>query len=295
MPPHKRLNWEFYAVLQGRLSPWWTLSQSPDYRSDTLWIFAPDCAHGWIGEPHRVCEVAVFHFIPVPVELEHRVPVAGCLAVPLIPADKERISRFVEELRPHYQQPTALSELYFGRVMMELSLLVLEKREVVVLAPPAEPAVALPGEITDVGLPGQTNHAPVRVLAAERWFRLHLADNPSLEQVARACGLSSGHLRRLFGVVRGLSPKEVFGRIRMEHAMQLLAQSDRKLADVAAECGFATASQFCQTFKVRNGTTPDYWRRHVCQQYQDPGRGRSKGSAATIPFVVQPGIEPRAG
>lgn len=288
MPVHKRLNWEFYAVLHGRLAPSFDPPAAPELVSDTLWVFPPGCAHGWIGEPGQLCNIVVFHFAGVPAELERRVRQTGSLAVPLTGADKVQLVRIEEELKGHYWRPNPLSELHFARALMELSLLLLEKPEAALAHRPAKSADRLASPLA------HTSPALAHVLAAENWFRQHLPAHPSLAGVARACGLTSGHLRRLFHAVRRLSPKEVFGRIRMEHAMQLLAHSDRKLADVAVECGFAGASQFCQVFKSRNGTTPTFWRTHAYTQYQDPATMPANPREVLVQFGLLPVSEDRA-
>jgi AraC family transcriptional regulator len=292
MPVHKRLNWDFYAVVDGRLAPVFESQDTPELVGDTLWLFPPGSAHGWIGVPENPCQVVVFHFNFVPPELERRVRQAGGLAVPLTSADKHRLQRLEAELRQHYWRPNPLSELHFERALMELSLLALEKPEVVRADGSPDVARGRFG-MADARRQAVTNPALARVLAAENWFRQHLAAQPSLASVSRACGLSTGHLRRLFHAVRRLGPKEVFDRIRMEHAMQLLAHSDRKLSDVATECGFAGASQLCQVFKCRNGTTPTFWSKHAYTQYQDPSIMAATPREVLVHFGLVPAEQER--
>jgi AraC-like DNA-binding protein len=283
MPVHKRLNWDFYAVVEGTLAPSFESSEPAAFCRDTLWVFPPGCAHGWVGEAGQPCHIIVFHFAGVPAALDRRVRDAGHLAVPLSSADKAVLGRVQADLQGHYWRPGTLSELHFERALMELSLLLLEK-------PTEENAHCLTGCLNAAtgSEPPARAAALARVLAAENWFRQHLPAQPSLTDVARASGLSPGHLRRLFHAVRHLSPKEALTRIRMEQAMQLLAHSDRKLADVAAECGFSGASQFCQTFRHRHGTTPTFWRRHAYTPYQDPAVSRCGPREVLVQFGLLP-------
>lgn len=265
MPAHRRMNWEFYAVLDGQLAPLVEGGRS-QLTADTLWVMPPSLPHGWTGEPGRFCDVAVYHFDSVPVELERRVRRSGWLAVGLTAAEKQQLRRLVAELTPHYHAPSVLSEYHCERALIDLSLLVLEKPWSLVAGEAAPEVAALVPTAPVAGdLPAR---AVARVLAAENWFRLHLAERPTLEEVARAGGLSAGHLRRLFHQVRGEGPHPVFEGIRIRHALQLLAHSDRKLAAVALDCGFAGASQLCQVFRSRLGVTPTQWRSHHYRQYR---------------------------
>lgn len=271
MPPHRRLNWEFYAVLSGRLAPLLD-DATPDLSSDTLWLFPPESTHGWTGEAGRSCEIVVFHFSDLPAELERWVRKMGYAAVALSNEDKQRLLALVAELQPHHQRPGPLSEYHFDRALLDLCLLVLDR------AP--ESVVAESGHQSPVSH-AITNEpatsAVAKVMIAENWFRQHIAEQPTLADVAKVCCLSTGHLRRLFGAVRRQSPKEAFNKIRMEHALQLLAFSDLKLEAVATECGFAGASQFCQAFKQLQGTTPAAWRKNPYSPYQHPLMKRAVG------------------
>ena len=263
MPPHRRLNWEFYAVLNGTLAPLLD-GVAPEFARDTLWLFPPESTHGWIGQPGRSCEIVVFHFSALPAELERKVRQKGFVAATLSPENRQGLLDLVAELSTHYQQPGPLSEYHFDRALLDLCLLVLEQ--------PTEPTVPEYGQrpAWPVTSHEPTSSAAAKVLLAENWFRSHLAEQPTLADVARVCSLSTGHLRRLFCSVRRQSPKEAFNKIRMEHALQLLAFSDLKLEAVASECGFTGASQFCQAFKQLQGTTPAAWRKNPYEPYQHP-------------------------
>ena len=45
-------------------------------------------------------------------------------------------------------------------------------------------------------------------------------------------------------------------RERLDHAKTLLKETDRKVVDIAAACGFLEASSFIARFKSRTGLTP---------------------------------------
>ena len=77
-----RGNWEFQAVVAGRAAP--LLPQGPlPAGGSCLWVFAPDCPHGWTAP--APCEVLVYHLAQCPEVLATLVGEAGWLrAVPAV-------------------------------------------------------------------------------------------------------------------------------------------------------------------------------------------------------------------
>lgn len=61
-----------------------------------------------------------------------------------------------------------------------------------------------------------------RVKAALRWYEENVEGNPSADDVAKAVGVTRGHLRRMF-IEAGMSaPKTEFARLRMAVAQRCL-------------------------------------------------------------------------
>ena len=75
--------------------------------------------------------------------------------------------------------------------------------------------------------------------------------NPAygVEQVAADLEISRIHVNRKLKARTGYSPSAVFKFIRMNHASRLLLEGKLTIADVARECGFASASYFSTAFK----------------------------------------------
>lgn len=75
--------------------------------------------------------------------------------------------------------------------------------------------------------------------------------NPAygVEQVAADLEISRIHVNRKLKAQTGYSPSAVFKFIRMNHASNLLLEGKLTIADVARECGFASASYFSTAFK----------------------------------------------
>lgn len=250
MPTHRRLNWEFLAVLRGKCAPTIDSAKRLEPVADTLWLFPPQTPHGWIGEPANPCRVVVIHFSSVPAALEEAVRERGFLVHQLSGGDKQLLAELSRSLKPHYWDPVQASEIHTTKALMELSLLFLDH-----------------AASTRIGQRGQKTK---KVQTFEDWVREHLPECPSIAGGARAVGLSPSQLRRICLAVRGTGPTEILQRLRIERAMELMAKKDAKLTTVAAECGFSSATNFCRAFKAAAGTTPGTWRNEIYFQYQKP-------------------------
>lgn len=76
-----------------------------------------------------------------------------------------------------------------------------------------------------------------------------------VEEAARAACLSPFHFHRLFRAMHGVTPHEYLRRLRLQRAAMLL-RTGMAVADVAVECGFASASTFTALFRRTFGATP---------------------------------------
>lgn len=251
MPPHVRVNWEFLAVIHGKLAPYFNETDRSRPVADTLWIFPPGYVHGWIGESGRRCEVVVVHFSTVPGALERVVGDHGYLAAGLTGADKRLLVRLGKSLKRHYWRPTLLGEIYCERALMDLSLVLMR-------------------EAKESRQPNQTGVQLNRILEWEKWLQSHLDKAPSISSAARAVGISPSQLRRIYQRVKKKNPQQVLNKIRFDKAMHLMAESDAKLEKIAAESGFSSATNFCRAFKTYVGKSPTSWRREIYIQYKKP-------------------------
>jgi AraC-like DNA-binding protein len=83
----------------------------------------------------------------------------------------------------------------------------------------------------------------------------------SPRQLAAFCGCSLRHFNRMFRNHFGSATRERQTELRLLHASQLLAATDQKIAEIAADCGYRNLSLFNTLFKRRFGMTPTDWRR----------------------------------
>ncbi|HVU34891.1 MAG TPA: AraC family transcriptional regulator [Opitutaceae bacterium] len=245
-----RTNWEFYAVIEGRCGPIFHDGERPVIIEKTLWVFAPECSHGWAddGRPfHRIA----FHFSTVPYPLDEVVRQRGWFGRRLDDVEIRRIRQIAAELEPHYVHPNLLSPLLFQGRLMDLAALAL-----------ADHASAQPPSLPDL--------AVSKVEQAICWYTEHLSRNPPVREVADSVHVSSSHLRRLFWLVRRTSPKTAFQRIRIDKANELMSRSAYTLDAVARHCGFANASHLCREYRHFHAFTPTHWRKRLVAAFAQP-------------------------
>lgn len=105
---------------------------------------------------------------------------------------------------------------------------------------------------------------------ALRLIRARACDGVTADDVANATDLSRRSLDRHFTRFIGRSIHDEIVRTKLHTARRLLAETDLKLAAVAARCGFAHAAQFCNVFKKAFNATPTEHRRR-CRPWEDRG------------------------
>ncbi len=248
-----RTNWEIYAVIDGRCGVLFRDGTRPFLQEHTLWIFAPECPHAWIDDGHHTYHRISLHFSSVPYPLDEIVRQhGGWLSRPLAATDIARLEEISGDLEQHFCHPIVASPLHFQRGLMDLSLLLLEGQR----------RATEPMALTDV--------ACFRVERALSWYTEHLARNPSVKEVAEVIHVSPSHLRRLFAEVRQASPKELFRRVRLEKAQDLMGRTNLTLDEIAGHCGYASASHFCRDYKATHHFTPSTWRRRLIDRFTRP-------------------------
>lgn len=79
----------------------------------------------------------------------------------------------------------------------------------------------------------------------------------SVEDIARAAGISPSLLFRLFREQEQISPADYLRDTRIRRAKQLLiASPEMRIAEVAQRCGFSGSAYFCKVFRAQSNMTP---------------------------------------
>jgi AraC-like DNA-binding protein len=88
----------------------------------------------------------------------------------------------------------------------------------------------------------------------------NLAQNWTIEQLAKQVGLSRSVLAERFAAVVGVPPMQYLARWRMQVASGLLRGGRNNMATIATEIGYGSEAAFSRAFKKMVGMSPSAWR-----------------------------------
>ncbi|WP_284154711.1 AraC family transcriptional regulator [Algicella marina] len=124
------------------------------------------------------------------------------------------------------------------RTLAEVALVLAETPSPCVLPAPASPALARALALTEARAAGPL----------------------SFEDIARATGHSPRALARKFASEMGMTWRESLRRIRILRAVELLAESDAPVTQIALDVGYTSLSAFNAAFRDLTGKTPSQYR-----------------------------------
>jgi AraC family transcriptional regulator len=92
------------------------------------------------------------------------------------------------------------------------------------------------------------------------FMEAQLADDLSLDDLAREACLSPYHFSRLFHEATGRPPHRYLIERRIQVAQQMLQSERSSMAEVAFDTGFGSQASFARTFRKVTGVTPSQYR-----------------------------------
>jgi AraC family transcriptional regulator len=98
------------------------------------------------------------------------------------------------------------------------------------------------------------------------WYvESHFAEDITLDEVAKACGISRFHLTRAFGATTGLSIIRYLRARRLSEAARSLSGGAADILAVALDAGYGSHEAFTRAFRDQFGLTPEAVRgqRHI--------------------------------
>jgi AraC family transcriptional regulator len=97
---------------------------------------------------------------------------------------------------------------------------------------------------------------------AQRYIRFHLAEQISLDHIAREAGSSSYHFARLFNAYVGETPFEFLRRLRLVNALRMLQEdAEASVTEIALNIGYDTSASFNKAFRKLLNTNPGSFRK----------------------------------
>lgn len=83
----------------------------------------------------------------------------------------------------------------------------------------------------------------------------------TVPDMAAALGYSAGALRELLRTRLGRELEDIIQEVRLNHALQLLAQPKLNIYQIAGSCGYQDPNRFFEEFKAQFGIPPEEYRR----------------------------------
>ena len=108
-----------------------------------------------------------------------------------------------------------------------------------------------------------------------RYIDEHYCDPLTLREISEVFHISEGHLSRVLSGQLGQPFGEYLRSRRTARAAVLLKETSLPLPDIAAECGFLSASTLIENFRKEFGMTPGTYKKQLASS---PDRGRPYGS-----------------
>lgn len=99
-----------------------------------------------------------------------------------------------------------------------------------------------------------------QLIALLRWLDEHLGERLTVAAMAKFVNYCEGHFGVLFKRSMGLTPHEYLMRRRLEHAIELLATTNRKELDIAHSCGFSDDTHLTRRIKAVYHCLPKHFR-----------------------------------
>lgn len=141
--------------------------------------------------------------------------------------------------------------------------------------PPAERTLGLLGTLVHLAreearpLAG-AGHRPAlnsrtrdRIDAVIRLLHAEYARPITLDRVAGVAHLAPPATSRFFRRTTGSTITDYLNAVRVNAACRLLLETDRRVADIAADCGYANLSNFNRRFRALKGMSPREYRARV--------------------------------
>ena len=259
-PGGRRFNWEIFILFKGNCWPVTHDGARIGNQEANFWIFPPNFDYHWRSKNMK-CRRAAIHFSSMPETVEDVMPENGCLSVTLTPEELKKAERILNEIHPHYLAPTKISPLVFERNMLDLCLLAMKS-------------------FGSERMESLDNSPYSRIERAVAYYMQNIRRNPKIDEVAQAVNLSTSHLRRMFFLVRNVTPHHYFHSLRMKRVADHLSSTDDTLHEVARHYGFSDATDLCRTFKRFFDVSPHVWRKNIAESHQSSGDWRMSRYAA---------------
>ncbi len=193
-----------------------------------MFLFGPDCAHGWTDRPDYRSELLTWIWKTPPRSHHCHPPSDGYLKYMLNSDALRQVERIHAACRQEVSFSDECTPLALERLRLEIDILMARLKQ------PSMPA-----------LPSSK-----RIELAIRWMRQNFSARRPVTFLCDYLQMSSGAMERLFMDKLGEQPSSCFHRLKMERAMELLKEEGMMVKEVAYFLGYTHANDFSRAFKA---------------------------------------------
>jgi AraC-like DNA-binding protein len=118
----------------------------------------------------------------------------------------------------------------------------------------------LVGISRDLRIPDMTSDDFEHISEAIQFAEQNISQRPTIVQLAAIASMSTYQLDRRMKRVFGLTTGQWVLKTRISHASRVLIETDRPVADIALEAGYADQSAFTRQFRRSTGLSPTEYR-----------------------------------
>lgn len=94
------------------------------------------------------------------------------------------------------------------------------------------------------------------IARAVQHMNRYCEENLNLEDYAAMCHMSKYHFLRVFKSVTGTTPLQYRSRIRIDHAKEMLKNSNSSVSEISENLGYSSIAYFSAAFKKATGLSP---------------------------------------
>ena len=116
----------------------------------------------------------------------------------------------------------------------------------------------------------------------------HLGGTIHVKDLSGIVRRSTAHFCRTFKRTFGQSPHAYITTRRIEHAKNLMLQSEEQLSVIALLCGFTDQAHLSKLFRQHTGETPGAWRRRRSGDEQRPPARRFSSAEDHLDTTIMP-------
>lgn len=152
------------------------------------------------------------------------------------------IQKYIEGLLFYFENPSLINE----------DMLILKLKEIILLLSQTQNAAAIQIILSQLFSPS--------IYTFKQIIDAHLFSQISIEELAQLNNLSLSSFKREFAKLYNDTPANYLKAKKLEKAAELLSLSDKRISEIAFDCGFNDLANFNKSFRNKYNITPKNYR-----------------------------------